>query len=645
MVDHVIRFRVTAIASLFAVMVSIPESLRAELSVTPLVQSHMVVQRDAPFAVKGMAEAGSVVSVSVAGQTEQAIVNGDGHWRIILNPLQGDGPHSLTVRAKDSGEERVFDDILVGDVWLCSGQSNMAWPVSRSAGRLPSAENPRMRLLSVANETHPEPLSEHRTTPQWTRATAEAIAGFSGVCYFFAEELESTHDVPVGAINASWGGSGIEAWVSAQGLRKVAVLNDRLDLLNHYVADPAAGGARFNRLWQKWWGDHGDGDSPWTGFATDKAVPGLRNWKTFGDERLVNHDGMVWYQNTLTLTEEQAKMAGELALGGMDEIDVTWLNGEFLGTTFGWGEARRYAVEADALRAGRNLLVSNVLSTWDAGGMYGPEDVVALHLEDGSTVRFDSDWTYRQVPSDAGSPPLAPWHAVGGLTGMSNAMIAPLEDLAIKGAIWYQGESNTGSSNYDALLQALIADWRSRWQAEFPFVTIQLPTFGQYVTQPTDSGWARVRWAQHKVAIDDPLTGVAIALDLGDAYDLHPPNKSSVARRVFQVADHLAYGNAENLEDGIWPVRVAIEGAAITLTFNADLTIVGSATPAAFEVCRGADCYYAEATLEGRTIRLRSKPDEVTRVRHCWADAPICNLYSRDLLPVSSFEVDLADPS
>jgi sialate O-acetylesterase len=273
---------------------------------------------------------------------------------------------------------------------------------------------------------------------------------------------------------------------------------------------------------------------------------------------------------------------------------------------------------------------------------------VRLKFDGGDAHSLADGWQYRRVSPDYGLPPRAPWESIGGLTGLFNAMIAPLQGLRFAGALWYQGESNAGNPEpYAGLLAALIGDWRGRFGESFAFLIVQLPNFGTLPSSPSESGWAAIRDAQRRVARDDARSGLVVTIDVGDALDLHPPNKQVVGRRAADVARALKFGN-EGLVDGVPPADAVWRDGEVMVAFDlrgASLVVAGDSRPAAFELCTDDSCAYAEARLEENRILLSAKDVRAaTRVRHCWADAPICNLYSASGLPVGTFEVPIHRP-
>ena len=615
-------------------------------------QDHAVLQRDRPIPVWGGARANEKLSVAVDGAAVATRADATGHWKALLPALPAGGPHVLTV-STDAGARRTVTDLLVGDVYLCSGQSNMELSVQHSIdGAREAAEsaNDSIRLLSVAHASHPAPLSHFETPVAWTAAAPASVRDFSAACYYFARELQKTVPVPLGLIHSSWGGSRIEPWLSEAGLRSVGGFDHSLELLHGYAVDAAAGNARWGAEWQTWWHAHAEPDSaPWNAAAGPDwhAVPEpMRDWKTWGVPELASHDGMVWFRRSVTLSAAQAASAATLSIGAIDEIDETWVNGRPIANSFGYGTERTYALPAGVLRAGENVVVINVLSTWDAGGMYGPPDHLALRFADGSAVPLGGDWRYQLVPERMGYPPRAPWASVNGQTTIHNAMIAPLGPYGLRGVLWYQGESNTDDAgHYQALLTGLMGDWRRQFGNTTAFLIVQLPNFGAPVIAPAESGWADLREAQRRAVAADGNAALAVTIDLGDPRNLHPPDKQAVGARLARAARHLLYGEAVSAS-GATPRAARRDGAHVIVALDAlegPLSTYSAGRPTAFEVCAAArgSCRFVDAAAQDRTVVLDAAGIPATRVRYCWGDAPLCNLYDRSGLPVGPFEISV----
>jgi sialate O-acetylesterase len=617
-------------------------------------QDHAVLQRDRPIPVWGEASPGEQLTITLNGVTDEVIADAEGRWHARLAAMPAGGPYRLAVESR-GGKRQSVDDILVGDVWLCSGQSNMEFPVQNSlnaAREIAASANDQIRMLSVAHSANPTPLEHFDSPVAWVAAAPATVREFSAACYYFARDLQKSVHVPLGLIHASWGGSRIEPWMSEAALRGVGGFEVGLDLLKSYAADPRAGNERMGALWELWWRSRAPTRStPWKAAATGdwRDVPQpMRDWKTWGVPELATHDGMVWFRRAVALSKSQAASDAWLSIGAIDEVDETWVNGRPLANSFGYGTERTYAVPKGWLHAGDNRIVINVLSTWDAGGMYGPPEHLALRFVDGSTVPLGGHWRYQFVPDTMGFPPRAPWESVSGLTSIYNAMIAPLGPYGLRGVLWYQGESNTGEAGrYQSLLAGLMADWRREFGVELPFLIVELPNFGAPSAVAAPSSWADLREAQRRAVAADGHAALAVTLDIGAAQDLHPPNKQAVGARLARAARHLVYGESLS-PSGPTALAARASGGEIRVRFGnveGQLLAYSARRPIAFELCgeAAASCRFVDATLAGDEAVLEPMGMPATRVRFCWGDAPICNLYDKSGLPAGPFEIAIED--
>ncbi len=624
----------------------------------PLFRDHAVLQRDRPIAVWGHASPGQPVSVTFAGQAVSTRADAAGGWQATLSPVAAGGPHTLEVNAGTRRE--MVRDVLVGDVWLCSGQSNMELPVWRSlnaASEIAAATMPRIRLFTVPQHAAVQAQETFNDSTAWTSATPDAVRDFSATCVYFARELQRTVDVPMGLIEAAWGGSRIEAWTSVGALRGQGGLDEALDILARSARDPLDARAAWGRYWQHWWASREGtlpGDAPWRADADDRgwsrAPATLGAWERWNEPALADYNGMVWYRTQVMLSAEQAARGATLELASADEVDVTWVNGVAVGSQYGAGE-RRYPLPRGLLKAGSNVIAVNVLDTYGEGGLAGPATAYGLQFDDGKRVALQGPWKYRVAPGQQ-APPFAPWQAATGLSTLYNGMIAPLGGFGLRGMLWYQGESNTGDgAAYAARLRALRDDWRRQFGARTPLLLVQLANHGQPPVAPADSGWAQVREAQRRVAAEDARSGLAIAIDIGDAYDIHPPNKQELGRRLARVARHVVYGEQDLAPSGPRAVTAVRTPAGVSIAFEdveGALTATGALRPIGFELCetRGdtGHCDYGDAELDGRRILLRGpRSTHATHVRYCWADGPVCTLRDRSGAPAGPFELPIAE--
>ncbi|MEO8019588.1 MAG: sialate O-acetylesterase [Pseudomonadota bacterium] len=564
--------------------------------------------------------------------------------------MRAGGPYSLSLK-DEQGAGTTLADVLAGEVWLCSGQSNMEFPVVRSTDQPADVMqgHPAIRLLAVAQQTSLSPHEDFAKKPSWQIADAQSIRRFSAVCYFFAHRKISEEGLPIGLINASWGGSSIEPWIGEGQLARWPAYRTRVNLLRHYRANPRAAEVEFAGEWVKWWQSHSSLGPVWEqglldGNADWNDAP-LRDWRTYPDSRLAKFTGNVWFSRRFELTEAQSRKGATFVLGKIDEVDTTWLNGKFVANTFGYGTRREYPLAGGILKPGTNQFSVFVTSTYEAGGMYGPEADLGIRFDDGEFIPLGSDWKYRFVPKDTGYPPRAPWESVSGITGMFNGMIAPLQPLSPSGVIWYQGESNVDKGDYAELLPGLIHDWRQWFGRELPFIVVQLPNYGAITQAPVESQWASLRNIQQRVAKGDARVGMVVTQDLGDDADIHPRLKYAVAQRALQVARAI---NGIGAKNGIVP-RIAAAGESLVLEFAPPLSAADAQgkSVTGFALCgaEAGSCVASPATQRGNLIEIdRTTLPTATRLRYCWSDGGVCELKSLGGLPVSSFELPLDQP-
>jgi sialate O-acetylesterase len=355
---------------------------------------------------------------------------------------------------------------------------------------------------------------------------------------------------------------------------------------------------------------------------------------------------MMWYRTSFTLTPEQAAKPAILDIGWADDLDQTWVNGVPVGNTNGPGSSRAYAIPPGLLKAGTNNVVVNVLDTYSGGGMIGPEELRALRFDDGSKVPLAGGWTYRMAPPSAGWPPRAPWEEIAGLSTIYNAMIAPMGRYGLRGIAWYQGESDASTERgYARKLRSLMQDWRSQFgNPDLAFLVVQLANWGAPHRAPQESGFATIRDEQRLAVAADPNAGLAVTIDLGESNDIHPANKQDVGHRLARAARKIAY--RERISAGPQPVNARRLGDGVTVDFGdveGELVTYSTAGAIGFELCgdAGQGCRFVDAKVAGSTVTLSSPGGPASRVRFCWGDSPVCNLYDRAGLPATPFELQV----
>jgi sialate O-acetylesterase len=598
--------------------------------------------------VWGSAAPGERLTVTLGGATRSVVAGKDGAWRADLPAMAAGGPYRLEVTGQ-GGARAAAEDVLIGDVWLCSGQSNMELPLTRvlnNDAEIAGASDPELRILTVPKKTAIAPAAQFGAPVAWSAVTPQTIPGFSAACYFMARELRRSEHVPVGAINASWGGTAIRSWLDEAASR--ALGGEDADLLALYRRDPAAANARFGARWQAWWRGRGAGE-PWrdSGALAWKPMPKIAYWETWGDPAFTSFNGMVWARKTVTLTAEEAARPAMLSLGVIDEIDETWVNGVAVGNSFGWDAARDYKLPSGLLHAGANEIVVNLFDAYGYGGFQGPAGTLRLTLDGAAAKPLGEGWSYAVAPAGVGDPPRPPWDAAAGLSLIHNGMIAPLGPFGFKGVAWYQGEADAGAAaGYAVKLGAMMAGWRRELEAPaLPFLIVSLANYGEPSTEPRASGWAEIREAQREAVAKDGHSAIVVAMDLGDRLDIHPANKQEVGRRLARAARAIAYG-ANEPPSGPEIVGAARTPRGIVLTFRGvtgRLRAWSGDRALAFELCAETQesCRYADAIAEGTTVRLADDGRPATRVRYAWGEAPVVNLYDEAPLPAGPFEVPI----
>lgn len=614
----------------------------------PLFSDHAVLQRERPIIVWGWAAPRERVTVSFADVRAHVRADTSGAWRTTLPPRRAGGPYVLSVHAA-GGADKTISDVYVGDVFLCSGQSNMEFP-SRSATNGAGAGDQTIRLFKVPLITALQPRTSFAEAPRWQAAEGEPLNEFSAVCYFFALEIKEAANAPIGLIESAWGGTRIESWLSGPALRRAGGFDEALNALADAVADPAGARARYEAALAAWWMKNDPGArAGWGDFAFEDSgwsyvTLAGGSWENSDAAALAQFDGAAWFRTEFTLTEQQAAQSAELTLGPIDDIDVTFLNGVVIGGESGWQSPRAYKIPAGALRAGRNTLAVGVLDTIGGGGLWGEPETRSLHFADGASLLISKAWRYR-ISADLWDlpppPPRAPWDGQDAYTGLYNAMISPLAPTGLRGVLWYQGESNVASpGEYARLLPAMMRDWRSAFAApDLPFLIVQLANYGAPAAQPQRRSWGDLRDTQRRVAAADPHAGLAVSIDIGDRFDLHPAQKSVLAQRLARIARRLIYGEAI-IDSGPTPLSARRDGEAVIVDFeHGPLVAYSAARPIAFELCDSdRNCRFADAAIDGARIKIDARGSTPTFVRYCWGDAPVCNLYNDSNLPAVPFE-------
>jgi len=611
---------------------------------------HAVLQRGRPLIIEGQAAAGERLTVSLAGHGTPARADRTGHWSAQLPPLPAGGPYELAVTGAN-GAVLKAGDIMVGDVWLCSGQSNMELPLSRSingAAEVEAATDPQLRLLKVPQRPSltAEPLAN---VVAWQASTPKSAANFSAACTFMGRQFrDRDKDVAVGLIDSTWGGTAIRSWMPEAAVRATGGATDA-DVVALYRRDPAAAARKFGETWGEWWrGQSGDaaGIEPWV--HSDRLpwepLPSFTYWEGWGRPDFATYNGGLWARRKVRLTAGQASGPVTLSLGVVDDADTTFINGVLVGATYSWSAPRNYQLAKGTLHAGDNEILVFVRDNYSNGGFQGPADRVKLTFADGTAMPLGTGWEMSKPSPKIGEPPLAPWDGQSGVGTLYEGMIAPLGRFAVEGIAWYQGESDVNKPGYDRRLGAMMASWRAQFgRPDLPFLIVGLAGWGKPVASPHESGWAALIDEQRKAVAADARAALISAIDIGEWNDLHPPNKQEVGRRLALAAWALRGGIADG-RLGPMPLGASRTGGEVRVRFSKHLQSLSGAAPIGFELCGSgsASCRFVSAMVKGDAVLLSGARPGDSRVRYAWADFPIVNLYDADLLPVPVFELPIA---
>lgn len=630
------------------VMGGLDDSLR----LPRLISNGMILQREQPIKIWGWAKPGTAVTVKFLEREHTALAGADGAWAVVLPSAQAGGPHSMEVRTE--GEVQVVTDILVGDVWLCSGQSNMQLPMERVDLMFPQeiaeANNPLIREFKV-----PERFDFHG--PQndleggtWTAANPETVRSFSAVGYFFAKALFERYRVPIGLVDASIGGTPVQAWMSREALAPYPEYLEEADMCanDSYVRKVQAKDQAAQEEWHRRLreGDQGLNSRPrWY----DRAFTPTGDWQSVeipfkwqDVPELAGLIGSVWFRKVFYVPESLGGKPGLLLLGAIVDSDATYLNGRLVGSTGYKYPPRKYSIPLGVLQPGANLLVVRAMSH-TGEGEFVPEKPYQLVVGD-EIIDLDGPWQYKV--GGVAEEPLPPiTFFIYKPVGLYNGMIAPLTSYALKGVIWYQGESNTGNpGNYCDLFSRLITDWRTRWQRpDLPFLYVQLANYMPAAELPSESNWAELRH-QQLLALANPHTAMATAVDVGEWNDLHPLNKKAVGERLALGARAVAYGEDITYSGPIYK-SMEVQGNKIILSFDhVDGGLESRGGPLKHFAIAGCDGTFrwANAEIVGDKVAVwHEGVPEPRAVRYAWADNPAgANLYNKAGLPASPFRTD-----
>jgi sialate O-acetylesterase len=609
----------------------------AQIKLPRLIRDSMILQRDKPVNIWGWAGKKEKVKIILNKHTYQTVADDQGNWKILLAPMKAGGPYEITLKASNT---ITIHDVLFGDVWICTGQSNMVHQMEahniRYESEIASANFPEIRNFIIPNATDTSMVHDDIPSGSWKWANPKDVNQFSAVAYFFAKKIYEKYHIPIGIINASVGGTPIEAWTSKEGLENIdsGYINKqkRMSVINN---PPFTFNDRG--LLEKW-NEISYEPKGWHSIN----VPGY--WE---DQGVKDFDGVMWYRKEINLKSIPQNVASKIFLGRIVDADNVFVNGKKIGNTTYMYPQRRYPVPAGLLKEGKNTIVVRVENINGKGG-FMPDKPYCLIMGN-DTVDLKGEWHYKvgAVLNPATKVPGAGSVNAYKPTSLYNTMIAPIINYTCKGFVWYQGETNAGKPEiYEKLQTNLIRDWRNKWNdINTPFLYVQLPGYMDMNYLPSESNWARLRESQLN-ALSESNTAMAIAIDLGEWNDIHPDRKKEVGDRLALAAQHLAY-DEKNIEySGPLYQSSVIKEDKIIINF----THVGNGLISMdneelnyFSIA-GEDkkFVWAKAKIEGdKVIVWNSEITHPKYVRYAWADNPDgANLGNKEGLPASPFRTD-----
>lgn len=621
----------------------------AQVRLPQLVRDSMILQRDAKVKIWGWASPKEKIQISFQNKKYKTTADENGNWNVLLAPMKAGGPYTMKIDAKN---HIVLNNILIGDVWICSGQSNMVHQMAlhsvRYADDIVNANYPEIRQFWIPMLTDLQKPYDDLPPGYWKSANPVDVLQFSAVAYFFAKKLYEKYHVPIGLINSSVGGPSIQSWMSEESLKNIPSIFSTIEknkdtaYVNSINRNAVLKNAAIKRPQDKGL----NAAKPW--YDTSYIPVGWRNINVPGyweDQGIRNLDGIVWYQREIDVPSSMTNAPAKIFLGRIVDADFVYLNGKLIGNTTYQYPQRRYKIPNGLLKSGKNLLVIRIINYAGKGG-FVPDKPYSL-IANGDTIDLKGTWQYR-----VGSVFSPYQNSIPGFsyeyqpTALYNAMIAPLLNYTIKGFLWYQGEGSINEvSEYGKRLTTLINDWRDKWQEDnLPFLYVQLPNFGDMQYKPVESSWAELREEQLKT-LSVPNTAMAVAIDLGEWNDIHPDRKKEVGERLALAAEKLAYGENIVYSGPIYQSST-IDTNKIKITF----TNVGSGliTNDGEELSEFAIAgpdkkfVWAKAKIDGDKIIVWS--DDIANpmyVRYAWADNPVNpNLYNKEGLPASPFATD-----
>lgn len=614
----------------------------AKIKLPTLVSDGMVLQRDQKLKIWGQADIGEKVEINFQNKKYNTIADHSGNWKVMLPEMKSGGPFTMTIN------EITLKNILIGDVYLCSGQSNMELPMRRVKTLYPeelkNANNSNIRFFTVPQKYDFKIAQNNLDGGIWEETNPQSIQNFSAVAYFFAKEMYQYNKIPVGIINSSLGGSPIQSWMDVSSLKKYPeyLAEAQKWESDELISQTESSERVLNDAWSA------ELDQSDEGIANHWEKPEFNDseWKKMNvpgswEDMEKPFDGSIWFRKEIFLPKGAEKNTAFLNLGRIKDADVTYINGKKVGNVTYEYPPRWYDIPAGVLKEGKNIIAVRITNGSGKGEFIKDKD---YFLQIGSEkIDIKGEWKYK-IGAIMNRPAPGQTFIRWKPTGLYNAMLNPLIQYPIKAVLWYQGESNTAKSKeYQDLLSTMILDWRNKWnQKELPFFIVQLANFMEAKSEPTESNWAELREQQRKVSQTIPKTGLAVTIDIGEWNDIHPLNKKEVGKRLSLQAQKTLFDN-KIIADGPVYESMKIDGNKIILSFKKgtdDFSNVSDLKGFAIKG-KGGIFKWAQAKVEGNKIIIWN--DEIKDpiiVRYAWADNPEGNLKNKNSLPASPFTTE-----
>ncbi len=627
------------------------------LSLASVLSDNAVIQRDLPAPIWGVAAPNARVEVKIEKDESivfetSALADDSGKWLAKTKPFSAGGQYSLFVSSEGAGTI-ALTNLLFGDVWICSGQSNMemsySWGLTRGKEDIENNTYPEIRLLNIPRKVSFEPVDTF--SAKWAVCTPATAKRISACGYFFVAALKKElSDVPIGLVDVTWSGTYIQTWLSLDSIAKVEELRPLVETRREEIERWNGGGAaQFPEVLEAWKAeldplsegsvkpfDLKFDDSAWKTVQLPQTVEGHIN---------PAFDGLVWYRLSVVLTPEQAAKDAMLSLGKIANEDIAYVNGVTVGNTKNASD-RNYKIPTGLLNEGDNLIAVRMINSVNRGGFISTPDSLVLTVGTDS-ISLAQAWKYSETMLKSERPEDLANVSANSFSACYNGMFTPIFPLAVKGAIWYQGCSNVGHEDlYFKLFNAMCDDWRAHLTGgDFPIYLVQLAAFRDTHDTPQNSAWARMRWVMMQLGETVKNSGTAVAIDVGDPNDIHPKDKKTVGERLARLALNRTYGRKDIVEAGPIPMSVAKSENGLIVSFKnaGGLKTSDGAAVTGFQVVdETGKATWAQATIDGDTVVV-TVPDGVdaSAIRFAWDDYPACNLVNAEDLPCGPFQLDV----